>query len=344
VSTTRGILLVSNFLSSAELNRGYSEELADRLVSRGWAVTRTSSLPSRPVRLLDMVKTAIVRRNDYARAHVDVFSGAAFVWAEAVCAVLERLGKPFALTLRGGALPEFAARWPRRVQRLLGSAVAVTVPSEYLGQRMKTYRNDLSLIRNAIDLGVHSFHARPRPRPRLIWLRAFHEIYNPSLAIRVLAILAKRFPEVTLTMVGPDKDGSRATVDRLARETGVSDRLRLVGRVDKSEVPMVLASGDVFLNTTDIDNMPVSVLEALAGGLCVVSTNVGGLPFMLQHEQTALLVRPRDANAMADAISRLLTDSDLAGRLSRGARDYAMTCDWSHVLDQWDHLFSELRC
>ncbi len=291
-----------------------------------------------------MVRTVIARRADYERAHVDVFSGAAFVWAEAACAVLGRLGKPFALTLRGGGLPEFAARWPRRVRRLLRSAVSVTVPSDYLGERMKPYRDDLSLIRNAIDVDAHSFRHRTHPGPRLIWLRAFHEIYNPRLAIHVLARLATKFPDVTLTMAGPDKDGSGAAVRKLALDLGVSERLRLLGRVAKSEVSEVLASGDIFLNTTDIDNTPISVLEALASGLCVVSTDVGGLPYMLAHEQTALLVRARDPDAMADAVSRVLKESELAGRLSRGARDYALTCNWPRVLEQWEHLFSELQC
>ena len=146
------VLVVANFLSAKGLNRGYSEELADRLEARGHRVVRTSSEIGRARRLLDMLATAWRRRRDYAVALVDVFSGPSFVWAEAVAFELRRLGKPYVLTLRGGSLPEFARRWPRRVRQLLQSAVAVTAPSGFLGRGMRAYREDLMVVPNALEL------------------------------------------------------------------------------------------------------------------------------------------------------------------------------------------------
>ena len=106
------ILLVGNFLSGSGFNRGVCEDLAERLAQVGWPVITTSKKPVRPARLLDMVWTAWRRRNEYRLAQVDVYSGPSFLWAEAVCAVLRRAGKPYVLTLHGGALPDFARRWP----------------------------------------------------------------------------------------------------------------------------------------------------------------------------------------------------------------------------------------
>ena len=97
----------------------------------------------------------------------------------------------------------------------------------------------------------------------------------------------------------------------------------------------MLNSGDVFLNTTNVDNTPVSVIEAMACGLCVVSTNVGGLPYLLDDEQDSLLVQPDDPAAMATAVSRILRENVLATRLSQNARAKAEQFDWSTVLPQW---------
>lgn len=332
------VLLVANFLSVNGLNRGYSEELADRLEAGGRHVVRTSSEVGRVRRLLDMVATVWRRRRDYRVALIDVFSGPSFVWAEAVAFELRRLGKPYVLTLRGGSLPEFARRWPRRVRHLLQSAVAVTAPSDFLVDGMREYRADLTVVPNALEMDGYVFATRERVSPRIVWVRAFHEIYNPILAIEVLARIATKHPAAHLVMIGPDKDGSQHAVEERAVQLGVRDRLEIVGRIPKREIPARLAAADVFLNTTNVDNAPLSVLEAMAAGLCVISTAVGGIPFLLDDGETALLVPPNDPDAMTAAVERILGDVALANRLSRSGHAFAASRDWSHVLPLWERL------
>ena len=114
--------------------------------------------------------------------------------------------------------------------------------------------------------------------------------------------------------------------------------LRITGGVSKNQVAEKLAAADIFLNTSRADNTPVSVIEAMACGLCIVSTNVGGIPFLLQHERNALLVNENDPSAMAAAVRRILTNADLSERLSRNARRDAEQFDWSAIVPQWDAL------
>ena len=337
--TTRAVkgrvLLIGNFLSGRGWNRHVCEDLAERLQGRGWRVIAASDRRGRAARMLHMLETVVRRRREYDVAHVDVFSGPAFAWAEAACWALRRVGKPYVLTLHGGNLPLFARGAPRRVTRLLRSAHTVTTPSRYLLEAMGEYRADLELLPNAIDLAAYPYRPRARPAPRLVWLRAFERIYNPSLAPRVLAAL----PGATLTMIGVDKeDGSLAETERTAAACGVADRLRIVPGVPKREVPRHLAEADIFINTSTVDNAPVSVVEAMACGLCVVSTRVGGIPFLLDDGADALLVPPDDAQAMAAAIRRLLEEPGLAEHISQGARAKAERFDWGPVLDRWEAI------
>lgn len=339
----RSVLLIGNFLSTSGGSRGVCEELALRLEAAGWVVLTASDKAGRVQRLLDMVRTAWQRRADYEVAQVDVYSGAAFFWAEAVSWVLRRAEKPYVLTLRGGNLPAFARRWPGRMRRLLRSAHTVTAPSRYLQQQMRTYRSDLRLLPNPLDLACYPYRSRATPAPRLIWLRAFHGIYNPVLAIEVLARLLAMYPEAHLTMVGPDKgDGSFEATTQRAVGLGVADRVQFVGGVPKKAVPYWLNQGDIFINTTGIDNTPVSVMEAMACGLCVISTNVGGIPYLLAHDQDALLVPPDDVHSMAGAVGRVLEEPHLADRLSRRAREKTEQWDWSAILPQWEQLLLEV--
>lgn len=335
------ILLVGNFLSGSVGTRGVCEELAGRLSGAGWRVLTTSAKPGRAARLADMLATVWTRRRDYAAAQIDVYSGAAFFWAEAVAFALHRLGKPYVLTLHGGALPEFARERRARTRRLLGSAAAVTAPSAFLFDEMRQYRPDLRLIPNAIDVARYQFRLRDGAQPRLVWLRAFHAIYDPSMAVRAYALVRKQRPGVTLEMIGPDKgDGSLEQARAAAAELDVP--VQFHGRVPKSEIASWIDRGDIFLNTTTIDNTPVTVVEAMACGACIVSTNAGGVPRLVEDGADGLLVKPGRPDEMAAAIGRILTERPLAARLSRTARAKAESFDWSAVLPQWTALLGSL--
>jgi glycosyltransferase involved in cell wall biosynthesis len=337
------VLIIGNFLSSSFGTRGVCEDLAPRLATAGWTVLTTSDRPGRIARLRDMVGTAWSLRHAYAVAQVDVYSGPAFMWAEAVCMALRLAHKPYVLTLHGGDLSRFAERWPVRVRRLLNSAAAVTTPSRYLLDQMQPYRADLHLIPNALDLRAYQYSFRNHPRPNLIWLRAFASIYNPEMAVHTLNHLKPIFPDIKLTMIGPDKnDGSLQQVIRLTSEFGLQDNLNIIRGVSKKEVPYELNKGDIFLNTTRYESFGVSVMEAAALGLNIVTTDVGELPRMWQDGSNALLVPSNDPLAMAGAVRRILVEPGLAARLSANARAKAEQYDWSVVLPQWERLLAEL--
>jgi glycosyltransferase involved in cell wall biosynthesis len=339
-----GVLFVGNFLSEQRGHRHYCEDLAHRVAQDGWSVVRTSFQSSRARKLLDMVLTAWRDRRDYAVANVDVYSGFAFGWAEVVATELRQLKKPFVLSLHGGNLPEFARRWPRRVRRLLGEAGALTSPSSYLRDALAAYTDrEIVVIPNGLDLRRTTFLQRSRPRKKLLWLRAFHRVYNPTMAVEVLAALRANDHEYSLVMVGPDRgDGSLADARQRATRLGVQDAITFVGPIPNSEVPRYLREADVFINTTNADNTPVSVLEAMASGMIVVSTRVGGIPHLVQHDIEALLVPPGDAPEMASSVRRVVENSVVASRLSAAAHERAARADWTAVLPRWNTLLTEL--
>jgi glycosyltransferase involved in cell wall biosynthesis len=337
-----GVLIIGNFLSGAGFARGVCEDLAEHLSRAGWRIATASSRPGRWARLRDMLATVWRERGSYDVAQVDVYSGKAFMWAELVCAALRQAGKPYVLTLHGGNLPRFARRWPGRLRRLLQSAAFVTSPSSFLADSLRRVREDILVIPNPLEIGRYPFSIRSEAHPRLVWLRAFHRTYNPRLAPRVVALLAEEFPDVSLVMVGRDRgDGSLQETQDLARRLGVTARVSFPGGVSKAAVPDWLNRGDIFLNTTDVDNTPVSVLEAMACGMCVVSTDVGGLPYLLEDGRTALLVPPDDPLAMAGGVRRLLERPELSERLSRSARQAAEAFQWGAILPKWEALLRE---
>src|SRR2546425_347689 len=177
--------------------------------------------------------------------------------------------------------------------------------------------------------------------PRLFWMRSFHRVYNPLMAIRVLERLRASHPEATLVMGGQDK-GMQAETRGLAASLGLSDRVRFPGFLDTEAKAREGKAADIFINTSHVDNMPVAVIEAGALGLPVVSTTVGGIADLLTEGETALLTPDDDVEAMAGAVRRLLADPDLSARLSANGRQLAERSAWERVRGLWEELFSEV--
>lgn len=342
--TNKTILLIGNFLSESTGSKGISEEIATWVRrSSDWQILTTSSYCGKMRRLLDIVTTIVQYRNMYDIVNIEVYSGLAFVWAELSAQLLSWLQKPFILALHGGGLPRFAERFPRRVRRLLSSAYAVTTPSCYVRLALRSLRNDILYLPNGLDVERYPYKLRAAPGPNLCWLRAFHEIYNPTLAIEVVIRLQKTFPNVHLTMIGPDKkDGSYEQTLQLIQVNHLEEHVDFIGAVAKDEVPGWLEKYDVFINTTRLESFGVAVMEAGAMGLPIVTTDAGELPYLWSNEQDALLVFPNDADAMAQAVQRILTEPGLAEKLSRNARRNAEKFDWSMILPQWVRLVNQI--
>lgn len=206
---------------------------------------------------------------------------------------------------------------------------------------MSPYCDAIRMVPNPIEIGLYSHRTRSAPLSKVVWLRAFHSIYNPTLAVECISILRRKGLQLTLDMYGPDKgDGSRQLVEAAIIKHGVSDVVTLHGMVPKDRVGEILNRYDIFLNTTDYDNTPVSVLEAMACGLPVVSTRVGGIPYLLEDGVNAILVPPRDALVMASALQRLVADGCLAAQCSEKGRSLVEGFDWGRVLSTWEGLLS----
>ncbi len=305
--------------------------------------TRTSSDRIAPLgRAVDHAVDLVRWRRQVDVAVVSVFSGRAFLLADESLTLAHALGLPTVAWLHGGNLPDFSQDHDRWVRRVLRRADAVVAPSAYLARWADPLVDEVSVIPNVIDLAEYPFRPRPQLAPRLLWMRTFQELYDPLGAVQVLTSLVGKDIDATLTMAGQDK-GLLGATQQAARDLGVADRVTFAGFVSGQGKAAHLDGHDIFLNTNLVDNAPVTVLEAACSGLVVISTDVGGLPDLLEHEVSALLVSPSDPAAMASAIERVLTDHELAARLQGGARDVAERSGWPAVQKQWTALLAGLR-
>ena len=325
-------------------NRGYvttaGERLADRLQSRGHEVVAVSDSRNRYARFAEIVATLVWQGRRCDVIALMVFGGPSFVVEDAASWIGILWGVPIVMVLRGGAMPEFMERFPRWSRRVLGRASRIVVPSPFLARAVQPYGFAPDVVPNPIPLEKYPFRQRNVVRPKLLWMRAFHPVYHPEMAVRVLAAVRKRYPEATLVMAGQEK-GLGTTVRRLAAELGVEAAIRFPGFLDMAGKAREGLAADIFLNTNRIDNQPVSVIEACAMGLPVVATSVGGIPDLLTDGETGLLVPNEDHDAMAGAVLRLIADPTLASRLSAQGRAVAEASAEQVVVPRFEAILEE---
>lgn len=341
VKEKKGILFVGNFLSKKTKTRALCEELALKLSLRGFSVYKTTKKKNRFLKVIDIMFNIIKHKNNYSKAIVDLFSGKAFWWGFLSSVFLKVLNKPFIIVLRGGDLPKFSRKNGRMVKYIFKSAKYVISPSGYLKEEMKSFREDIFVIPNPIEIKNYVFKLRKKLNRKLIWIRAFHHVYNPKMAILTFEELYKSYNDTLLCMIGPDKeDGSLKEIKEYIKEKDFRNNVLIIEGILKEEVPFYLNDYDIFLNTSNIDNFPVTVLEALACGLCVVTTKVGGIPFFLKEGEDSLFVPPDNFIEMAKAIDLILKDETLAEKLSKNARRKAEDYSWEKVLPLWEDLLN----
>ncbi|HWJ63289.1 MAG TPA: glycosyltransferase family 4 protein [Acidimicrobiales bacterium] len=312
---------------------GQDEFLAVKFAAAGYPVRTGSSVAWPPLRTLDQAWKAVSWR-DVDVLVVAVYSGPSFAYAELVSRLVRRNRSKLVLFLHGGNLPVFAESRRGRVRGVLERADLILSPSPFLAEAFRPWGYDVRVIPNVLPVDPAPGHDRTSPRPALLWMRTFHEHYDPSSAVEAFAKVAAAHPDATLTMAGADHGLLESTRQR-ARELGVDDRVSFPGYLDAAGKADAFARHDLFVNTNLVDNTPVSVLEAAAAGLVPVATRVGGIPALLADGTDSVLVRPSDPQALADAVCGLLEDPDRFARLSAGARRLAQASTWPAVHDRW---------
>lgn len=336
------ICFVGNILGR---NCGYvttqGQIVADLLAAEGFSITCVSSKINRFHRLAEIITTLVRGSRRFDLVVVEVYSGMGMIIADVAGRLGRLLRLPLIMVLHGGHLPEFMERHPRWTKRVLNRADSLVAPSAYLAAKIGKFGYQIAQIPNVIDLDDYPFRERSRIEPRLIWMRSFHSIYNPEMALDVLAKLRATFPHATLTMAGVDK-GLEGAIRQKAEHLGLTDAVQFPGFLNAEEKVRQFADADIYLNTNRIDNMPVSVIEACALGLLVIATRVGGLPFLIDHRENGLLVPSEDAEAMTHAVTELLKDPDLTRRVSLGARRLAERSAWKRVRSDWEELFAKV--
>jgi glycosyltransferase involved in cell wall biosynthesis len=254
-------------------------------------------------------------------------------------AIAALLGKPTVLNYHSGEAPDHLrrsafARW------VLARADRLAVPSPFLGQVFDTFGLPATVVPNMIPLERFPFRPRRPLGPRLLSTRNLEPLYNVACTLRAFQQVQRVHRDASLTVVGAGSDATR--LSQLASALGL-DRVAFAGRVPPDRIAEYYDAHDIYIQSPNIDNMPLSVLEAFASGLPVVSTDAGGVPTILRHGEHGLLTPVDDADALAGSVLRLLANPDEARAMAAAAHRTLEAYAWTTVRERWMTLYRSVR-
>ena len=265
---------------------------------------------------------------------------------------------PYVLSEQSGDSEAFIRRrtwfWARRYRQIFRRADAVSAISRYLADRAKRYgAREVTVVPNGVD-GAHFSRAVPNVE-REAWLRRLQLSGSESVVVTVSRLVAKnavddlitavaqlnqRGEKVTLVVAGTGE--MEATLRRQAETLGIAPQVRFAGQVSHDQLPSLLSVAHVFCRPSRTEGFGNVFVEAMAAGLPVVATPVGGIPDFMEHERNGLLVAPDDPAMLSTALSRAINERFLRERLINSGRETARRYDWDHVARQMGDIFQSL--
>lgn len=321
------VLLICNYKPGVGGISGQVELLQKYLRSEGHSADIFSIKASVLRRLLLPMKLLRLARK-YDVLHIHCCSGWGFLPAVIGVSVGRRLKKRIVLTYHGGGGETFFDKHPKLVRHYLTSTDTNIVLSGFLAKIFNKHHLPYTIIPNIIDLDESQFRQRDIIRPHFICTRAHEELYNIPCILRAFQKVLTELPEANLTLVG---DGSQhETLMKMAEEMGLTN-VTFTGKVDNTAIYTFLDQADILLSAPTVDNMPVSLLEAMNAGLLVISSRVGGVPYILKNGSSGLLFDSDDSNKLAELMRWSVENQTLAKAIIQQGHQLVRNYRWENI-------------
>lgn len=279
---------------------------------------------------------------------IHVFSNSGWSWqlyAAPVLWIAWFRKTPVIVNYRGGEARSYFNKSIRWIRPSIVKAKVIIVPSTYLKQVFSDFGIESQVIPNIISL--ERFIPKDKKQngnirnPHLIITRNLESIYGIATAIKAVSLLRQTIPDIKLSIAGsgPQKD----ELQQLVKKENLENHVIFTGKLTPEDMAVLYQNADIMLNPTTVDNMPNSLLEAMASGVPVITTDVGGIPYIVENNKTALFTEVNNPDLMAVQIKRLLNDQQLYVELVKNGLQEVQQYTWTNVKKLWLGLYASIK-
>jgi len=338
------IIYIGNKLLKTRKTKAVIDTLTE-LLSKELDLRSYSSYANPILRIADGVYHLLKYRNKLEVVMLDVFSSKNFYYSYLLGTICRYLRLPYVLFLHGGNLPHRHQQSTKLVNKLFNQASKIVTPSGYLFDYFKHYYPHIEIIPNTVDESKYQFKAnRDYGSPAILYLRGFGEVYNPQMLIKALPAIVATYPKTKVYMLGHNLDGTLENCKQLADQLSLSNQIEFKGTCSTEEWLELSEKCNLMVSTPNFDNTPISVIEGMMLGLPVISTDVGGVKYLIENNKTGFLVEKGDYQNLANTIINALKNKhqlDLIAEHAMAMADKNYT--WKQVKIKWINLFNAVK-
>jgi glycosyltransferase involved in cell wall biosynthesis len=233
------------------------------------------------------------------------------------------------MNIAGGAIPEYHLKNKKFVEFHLSCATVLASPSKRIIDHFSNTSSNLTIeyLPNFIDLSLFPRSAERNFNFSVLWVRAFRHIYNPLIAIEAIELLVEEFPEIHLTMIGPD-GGLLENCKSYIKQHNLNNHISIKGSIQNKDLSIYYQSHDVFINTTSFESFGFALIEAASCGLPIVSSNVGEIPILWTNKKNILLFEDKNPQMLANKLKCLFTDYNLRKQIADNGHSLSQQFGW----------------
>lgn len=264
--------------------------------------------------------------------HVMANSGWSWHLFAAPAIVIARLNStPVVINYRGGYAQEFFQKSWYWISKTLNKAQQIIVPSAFLQDVFAEWGKQANIVPNVLDTQLFKFQPKDSvsESPILLVARNLEDIYDVATAIQAFAQLLTEFPTAQLKIAGTGPELS--SLESLVKSLKIDASVSFLGRLSVEQMAENYHAADISINPSKVDNTPNSVIESLACGTPVVSTNVGGIPRLVTDKHDALLVDAEQPKLIVSALVCVLNDEVLRNQLITNGKETVAKFQWENV-------------
>jgi glycosyltransferase involved in cell wall biosynthesis len=210
----------------------------------------------------------------------------------------------------------------------------------------KSYDKDIIVIPNGINLDIFKNYANNKSSnfekkcKKILFVGRLQNVKGVTYLIEAMNIITKHY-DVTLLIVGEGED--REKLEALVKKLELNNFVSFVGKAPRSEIPKYMAESDIFILPSISEGFPLVLLEAMASGLTVVASNVGGIPEIIEDGVNGLLTKPMNSIDLADKVLHVLCDDKLRERISSNNKKCIEKYDWGQITLQLEGVYMNIK-
>ncbi len=244
--------------------------------------------------------------------------------------------KKIIITYHGGDAENFISKNKKLTLHFLRKADELIVLSEFLERVFLKFELKVKVIPNIFESKYTNAFSKTEIQPNFISIRALNKLYNIDLILDAFSIIQKEIPSASLTIVG---DGTESENLKSKCHLEKIQNVHFIGKVPNQTVKEYLKKNDFLLSAPSIDNFPISILEAFENELLVISSNVGGVPFLIENNVNGLLFENRNVHQLVKMIKFAIQDKENSLKMIEKAKIRLKDFSWETNCDKFHELY-----